>query len=531
MGTVLSTVCVLLSVPEIEWSAFVWVALIPWFFGLRRCDTLLQALAQGLWLNLLLGFGGAFWVADAAERYLSVSTPLAILILLVHASVHQLQLVAFAGVYWKTLRARPPSTFVQLVALAFVYTGFDWIAPKLFRDSLGLVLYSSPLLRQLAAYGGATLLTFLVTLGYLAGYALVAEALGLSRAQPRSFMQLARPGLRLVVPIAAFVALGAFEHARVSRALDAPKNMIRVGIVQGNVADPLRRSWARGDADAARESLQSYVRGTERLIDSPAPPVLVVWPETTYQGVFRKPENDAQLRLNVAFDRLIAELGVPLAFGAYDREARMDRRVLRNALYLVTPQRDQGVDVLSTMKVYHKSTLFPFGEYLPFADEGTARSWLPGAAHLASGSGPAVLELRRTDSPTIQLGPSICYEDVFSSHARVLSRLGAQLLINISNDSWFGDHGAARWHLMMAVIRSVETRLPQVRATNSGYSAFILQDGSLRSVTEFDESTEESLSIPLVDLGPTPFTRLGDWVGWLSLLFSGGWILMRRRSI
>ena len=521
LGTLLSTLFVLLSVPEIQWSAFVWVGLIPWFFGLRRCMTLLEALTQGLWLNLLLGFGGAFWVAGAAERYLSVSTPLAILILIAHALVHQLQIVAFAGVYWQTLRAKPPTTFVRLVGLALVYTGFDWIAPKLFQDSLGMVLYSSPLLRQLAAFGGTTLLTFVVALGNLAGYALVAEALGLLRAQRRSFLQLVRPGLRLAVPIAAFVALGAVEQARVSRALDDPKNVIRVGIVQGNVADQLRRSWAQGDADAARKSLERYVRGTERLLDSPSPPELVVWPETAYPGVFRKPESDAQLRLNVAFDRLIAKLGVPLAFGAYDREARVDRRVLRNGLYLVTPKRDQSIDELSEMQVYHKSTLFPFGEYLPFADEVTARQWLPGAAHLASGDGPAVLELRGADSQVITLGPSICYEDVFSSHARALSRLGAQLLINISNDSWFGDHGAARWHLMMATLRSIETRLPQVRATNSGYSAFILQDGSLRSVTEFGQSTEESLSIPLVDLGPTLFTRLGDWFGWLSLLLGG----------
>ena len=287
------------------------------------------------------------------------------------------------------------------------------------------------------------------------------------------------------------------------------------------MANQLRRSWAQGDADAARQSLERYVRGTERLLDSPSPPELVVWPETAYPGVFRKPESDAQRRLNVAFDRLIAKLGVPLAFGAYDREARVDRRVLRNGLYLVTPQGDQSIDELSEMQVYHKSTLFPFGEYLPFADEVTARQWLPGAAQLASGDGPAVLDLRGADSQVIRLGPSICYEDVFSSHARALSRLGAQLLINISNDSWFGDHGSARWHLMMATLRSIETRLPQVRATNSGYSAFILQDGSLRSVTEFGKTTAARLSIPLVDLGPTLFTRLGDWFGWLSLLLGG----------
>ena len=119
---------------------------------------------------------------------------------------------------------------------------------------------------------------------------------------------------------------------------------------------------------------------------------------------------------------------------------------------------------------------------------------------------------------------------MFSSHARALSRLNAQVLVNVSNDSWFGDHGAARWHLMMAAFRSIETRLPQVRATNSGYSAFITPDGSLHSVTEFDESTEERFAIPISDLGPTLFSKLGDWFGWLSVLIGGVSILARSRE-
>jgi apolipoprotein N-acyltransferase len=181
------------------------------------------------------------------------------------------------------------------------------------------------------------------------------------------------------------------------------------------------------------------------------------------------------------------------------------------------------------MQVYHKSTLFPFGEYLPFAERATARRWLPGAAHLSSGDGASVLELNLGDSRNARLGPSICYEDVFPSHAGTLARLDADILINVSNDSWFGDHGAARWHLMMAAFRSIETRIPQVRATNSGYSAFILPDGSLHEVTSFDESTERSFALPIVDLEPTPFTRFGDWFGWLGVLVTGVAIVARRR--
>lgn len=66
-----------------------------------------------------------------------------------------------------------------------------------------------------------------------------------------------------------------------------------------------------------------------------------------------------------------------------------------------------------------------------------------------------------------------------------LARQGAEIQLSVSNDSWFGDAGAAQWHLMMAILRSVDTALPQIRATNSGYSAFILPTGDVYELTEF----------------------------------------------
>ena len=527
-GTLISTVCVVLAVPPMEYAALIWVGLVPWFYALRKCETTSEALVQGFWLNLLLGFGGAFWVAHAAERYLSVSSSVGLLILLAHALVHQFHLIVFGAMWWRTLGARPPTTFGALLALAFLYTGLDWITPKLFEDTLGMVLYSSPVLRQLAAFGGAELLTFVVLVANLAIYGLAAEANMVTRWGKDALPRFVLPTLRLALPMIAFFALGAFEKARIDDTLREPERVLRVGIVQGNVSDAVRRRWAKGDPGAAEEALRGYVHGTDRLLDSADAPDLVVWPETAFPGVFRKPESDSQLHLNVAFDRYIADAGVPIAFGACDREKRVDQRVLRNALYLVTPSPEQPEDRLSPMQVYHKSTLFPFGEYVPFVDAATARAWLPTAAHLARGEGPEVLDLPRPGERTLRVGPSICYEDVFASHARALAHLQADLVLNISNDSWFGDDGAARWHLMMATLRSIETRIPQVRATNSGYSAFVLPNGEMREVTEFGEYAERTFTMPLVAARPTLSTHLGDWYGPLSLLLGAAWLVSRR---
>lgn len=529
LGTLTSSALIVLAMPPVEWSFLVFVGLLPWFFSLKGCKTLSSALLQSLWLNILLGFGGAFWVALGTQRYLSVGAPAGALALLLHSLVHQGQLVLFGMLFWKALRAAAPQTLMRVLGLASLYTGLDWVTPKLFHDSLGMILYAYPELRHLAALGGVPLLTFAVALVNLASYSWLT---GLIDRKPEDgFAAMAGPSLRLVLPFAGFVLLGSFQLAQTKEALKASSRSLRVGFVQGNIDNALRRRVADADPDAARTSLERYLSGTQRLSSSPETLELIVWPEASYPGIFRKPENEGQLTLNLAFDRFIADLAVPIAFGAYDREDSAGRRRLRNALYLVTPTREQPAKQLSPMQVYHKATLFPVGEYFPMLDEATVRRWLPNSTHLSSGDGPSLLELSVSKGGPVLLGPSICYEDVSATHARSLAMLGADLLINISNDSWFGDHGAARWHLIAAALRSVETGLPQVRATNSGYSAFILPTGELHELTRFDESAERSFELPLVSARPTLTVRFGDWFGPLALLFAIVWLAAHWLSV
>jgi apolipoprotein N-acyltransferase len=517
-GTLASTVCIALAFPPVEWPALIWIGLVPWLFTLERCKTIREAMAQGFWLNFLLGFAGVFWVAYAVPRYLGVSLLGGVLALVLHALVHQLHLTVFAGAYWGRRRAVPPTSFLGLVSLASLYTGIDWATPKLFQDTLGIMLHGNPALRQLAAIGGTPLLTFVVLLVNLGLFALAREiSAGLRRTAARGRPMLVRV-LWIALPLAGFHLLGTHEYARIGRSIESPERVVRVGLVQGSVTDELKDRWARGDAEAARESLGIYLRATRALFGKGSEPEIVIWPETTYPGVFRKPENDAQLALNVAFDRSIAARGTPLVFGAYDREDRRDRRVLRNALYFVEPGREQARHELSPMQVYHKSILLPIGEYFPLFDEDTVRRWLPHSAHLSRGEGARVYALSLGESEAIQLGPSICYEDLFSSHTAALANMGAQLLVNVSNDSWFGDYGAARLHLIVATLRSVETRLPQVRVTNSGYSGLVLPNGDVLHATRFDREEAKTIPVPIIEPAPTFRMRWGDWFGPASLV-------------
>jgi apolipoprotein N-acyltransferase len=112
-GTLASTVCIALALPPIEWPALIWIGLVPWLFALERCKTIGEAIAQGFWLNFLLGFTSAFWVAYAVPRYLGVSLVVGIFALFLHALVHQLQFAVFAGAHWSKARAVAPQSFLR----------------------------------------------------------------------------------------------------------------------------------------------------------------------------------------------------------------------------------------------------------------------------------------------------------------------------------------------------------------------------------------------------------------------------------
>jgi apolipoprotein N-acyltransferase len=155
--------------------------------------------------------------------------------------------------------------------------------------------------------------------------------------------------------------------------------------------------------------------------------------------------------------------------------------------------------------------------------------WL-GAWH--PGQGPRLLVTRTRQGKTIMLGPTICYESLSPRHAASLSRLGADLLVTLSNDAWLGEHGA-KLHLVVAAFRSVETRLPQVRASNSGISALVLANGDLVAPTEFGVAATRVFDVPNPPRFRTLATRWGDWLGALagySLLGLIPWALARRGS-
>ena len=172
---------------------------------------------------------------------------------------------------------------------------------------------------------------------------------------------------------------------------------------------------------------------------------------------------------------------------------------LRNSVVLLDPRgRVQGMS--------HKIRLLLFGEYLPFEDLIPAlRDLVPEAGFFREGDAVRLLSMKLASGKTRRIAPLVCYEDIIPEFGRILGPLRHDLLINVTNDAWFGHTSEPALHLQLAAARAVESRRMLVRSTNTGISAFIDPAGRILDQT--------SLSDPEIRVRKLPMIEAESWHG------------------
>jgi len=200
---------------------------------------------------------------------------------------------------------------------------------------------------------------------------------------------------------------------------------------------------------------------------------------------------------------LAASLGAPIVVGSIDVEAGHPV-VLRNSAYLLTERGLEGR--------YDKMQLVPFGEYVPLSGViGFVRGWAEFISELEPGARTVVFP-----GPPAPFGVVICYEGIFPELVRDFAKNGARLIVNITNDAWFGRTSGPLQHLAMYPFRAVEHRTAVVRSANTGVSAFIAPSGQITRRLPLFERDIMTAEVPLRNR-TTIYTRLGDWVAYLGL--------------
>jgi apolipoprotein N-acyltransferase len=301
------------------------------------------------------------------------------------------------------------------------------------------------------------------------------------------------------------VAYGAYRIAEVdARAADSPAITVAMPQVSMGIFEKRDDPW-RG--------LEMHIEMSRELEDTVSPDLLV-WPESAY--TFFLPDGATNVK-----DRVMGPLSTPLLFGGLQRRMVDGNEKHYNTAFIL----DGDGEIQGT---YDKTYLLAFGEYLPFGEDyPILYEWSPHSGRFTPGDHVRPLPFRDYRITTM-----VCYEDIIPGFVRhAVNESDPHLLVNVTNDAWFGDTNEPWQHLALAKFRAVEHHRYFVRSTNSGVSAIIDPVG--RVIGNTGVFTEETLSGEVrMMTGHTVYQYLGNWPGWLGLAACVwfGWIRRRDRG-
>jgi apolipoprotein N-acyltransferase len=266
---------------------------------------------------------------------------------------------------------------------------------------------------------------------------------------------------------------------------------LRIALLQGNIPQDMKnRARMYSDEIIAiygELQTQAVAQGAE----------LIIWPEAAHPKTFDK----NILGLNLNFERPVAAVIGATSFG-YDEGTK--KAHFHNSAFI---QNYEG----HLLSRYDKSHLVPFGEYVPWPLENIVGKIVPGLGAYRPGARFEPVQVHVNKDRPISIGTTVCYEGIFPEISRAYAQKDATLLVNITNDAWYGESSAPFQHLLMYQLRSAETGRPYARATNSGISAWIDAYGRIQKQSGL--FTREVLveNVPLVTK-KTIYTTIGDIV-------------------
>lgn len=476
-----------LSFPKYGTGLLAWVAIIPLLYALRT-----KSISQGFLTGFITGFtayiGIIYWIAHVVVHYGYLPLPVGIAVMLLLSAYLAVYVALFAaGVVYFMDRGIPPILSAPLLWTLLEYvkshllTGFPW-------ENLGYSQYDFTLLIQMADIAGVFGLSFAIIVVNVVIFD-VFQFLRVRTERKRRFGRIKTEVIAGCLMMLIIIGYGNFRIRDIDKSLDEAPQM-PVSLIQGNIDQSVK--WQPA---FQQETIRIYTTLTRRA--APTGNGLTVWPETATPFFFQD-QNEMQREVTL----LPILTGNWLLFGSPSYQRTGSVLNLMNSAFLLSPDgRIAGR--------YDKVHLVPYGEYVPL------RRFFPfisklvvGIGDFQSGSGYEPLALLVSGLPR-KLGVMICYEGIIPEAGRSYRQQGASLLVNITNDAWFGNTSAPYQHLSMTTFRSVENRLFLVRAANTGISAIIGPTGRVMASSKLFEKATISGTIRFMDK-KTFYSTYGD---------------------
>ena len=481
-----STTALLTAAPsfwEFLWP-LTWVALVPLFLALRDASPR-RALLLGWWAETLMYWVGFYWLIGTMVEFGLIAVPLSVMFFALIGLGNGIRLGLWA--WWLRRTDHPASPWwLRLVLPACTYVAFDYLYPRVFPWYLGCLQLPGLTFIQIADITGVHGVTFILVVGSTVVAAFVPHAVAPGRAMRR------RMGLGLLGLLLLQGSYGLWRMQQVTAAMQQAPPM-RLALIQPNISIFDKRSGTDRDAQLDLQFGLSAATLEQR-------PDLIIWPESMYP--FGVPEHMQQL----PWPSVPGAQTVYWLIGALTYDGQGTVRQIFNSALLLAP--DGHI-----LGRYHKQQLLAFGEYIPLQRSlPFLRHISPTIGNLTPGPGGIV-----TLPNGVGLGPLICYEDIVPDLGRLAVRQGAQVLVNLTNDMWFGPTRAPYQHRALAAFRAVENRVYLVRVTNTGLTSIIDALGREQVALPIFQADALVHTIQPLRL-PSLYTRFGDWFAQLAAL-------------
>ncbi len=462
-----------------------WILFIPLFWAIQDKSPR-RAFKLGLLTGTVSNLIGTYWLIGTLVRFGGFPTVVSAIFIVLLSAYSGLSYGIFSYITTR-LGYFKHHGVLSVLLIASVWTSIEYLYPFLFPYTISNSQINYIPVIQIYDLFGIYSLTFVIVIVNL------------------SLMRLIRyfkDGVKLPVAEMALSALLIFlvigyGYSRI-KTIDkeiASSEKLNIGMVQANF-----------DFLAKTENQEEIVTNKHKEMSRQLKSAdLIIWPETSIQAWF---SNNA--------DYLIVrdEIGVPdmrnkyfivggMSYTPIDENAENNSNedfIKYNTAFLTN---SQGV----ILGRYHKIKLLLFGEYLPFT------TYFPSLKHLSPASGDftpgSKLDIFEIKEKGVKIAPIICYEDIIPSFSRKFVDKGANLIVNITNDAWFGDSIAPYQHFIVSIPRAVETRKYLLRSTNTGISAIVDPVGRVVAKTDTFEQTNLSGTVGIMNGEKTLYTKVG----------------------
>jgi len=506
-----------LAGPMPAWrSVFAWFALVPLLWAILSPGSAngSRPLRRGFLLAYLCGVlwyaGNCYWIYDTMHLHGGLP-PVVSALLLAGFSFYLGIYFGLFGLAVALLHRASGSTRLTLAAVPFLWAAMELAAARITSfpwDQIGYSQVGNTLLNQLAPWTGVYGISFVL----VGVNALIAGGLVLDRCAAKRifgiggtvFAIAGTAGIFLVPPKPAATATAVLIQPNLD--VSGENNWLRPGEWDQHIAEFTR---------LAGEQCKIYIAGIPQsgapkgeIVCPPFPthPDLVVWPESPAPFF----EDDA--RFEQAMKQVAHTAQAPLIVGSVGMTLAADEQSWRmyNSVLIV------GTDGARVGR-YDKIHLVPFGEYIPYKELFFFARKLTGrVSEFSRGDERGVFRLNGH-----RYGVFICYESVFADEVRQFARLGAEVLVNVSNDGWYGDTSAPWQHLNMARMRAIENRRWILRDTNNGITAVIDPYGRVRQSIPRRQADALPAGYGFRD-DVTFYTTYGDLFAWLCVIVGLG---------